>query len=100
MNTAIIYYSLEGNTRFVCEKIAKELNGETDIIELIPTKAYPDKGFKKFFWGGKSAVMAEKPELQKYDFDAKLRAHCFKSRNSLKEISYFFQKKSYSLKNG
>jgi len=33
---------------------------------LIPKKAYHDKGFAKFFWGGKSAVMAEKPELEEY----------------------------------
>ena len=26
-------------------------------------KAYPTKGFRKFLWGGKSAVMAEKPKL-------------------------------------
>ena len=31
-------------------------------------KLYPDKGAKKFFWGGKSAVMGEIPALQPYEF--------------------------------
>ena len=35
-----------------------------------PVKTYPKKGFRKFFWGGKSAVMAETPELEPYKFDA------------------------------
>ena len=33
-------------------------------------KTYPRKGFRKFLWGGKSAVMAETPELEPYTFDA------------------------------
>ena len=33
-------------------------------------KAYPTKGFRKFLWGGKSAVMAEKPKLLPYKFNA------------------------------
>ena len=36
---------------------------------LTPKKAYSTKGFAKYFWGGKSAVMAEKPELESYDID-------------------------------
>ncbi|MBQ9926381.1 MAG: NAD(P)H-dependent oxidoreductase [Lachnospiraceae bacterium] len=68
MRTAIIYYSMSGNTEFAAEKIAKKL--ETDVIRIEPVKAYPDKGVKKFFWGGKSAVMGEEPELLPYDFQA------------------------------
>ncbi|MBR6941347.1 MAG: NAD(P)H-dependent oxidoreductase [Clostridia bacterium] len=68
MKTAVIYYSLEGNTKFAAEKVAKATGA--DIIPLVPVKAYPDKGFKKFLWGGKSATMKEKPELQPYSFDA------------------------------
>lgn len=66
MKTAIIYYSMSGNTKFTAEKIAKTL--EADIIRIEPVKAYPDKGAKKFIWGGKSAVMEEKPELSPYEF--------------------------------
>lgn len=68
MKTAIVYYSLEGNIKYVAEKVAKETGA--DLIELIPEKAYPDKGFKKFLWGGKAATMKEKPELQPYSFNA------------------------------
>ena len=68
MNTAIVYYSLNGNTEFAVKKIARQTGA--DLIPIHPVKAYPDKGFKKFFWGGKSAVMGEKPELEKYRFDA------------------------------
>lgn len=72
MKTAIVYYSLEGNTQYVADKIAAILKEtcEIDILRIEPEKAYPNKGFKKFFWGGKSAVMAETPTLQLYEFDA------------------------------
>ena len=67
MKTLVVYFSLEGNTAYVADKI-KEKTG-ADLLRLIPKKAYHDKGFAKFFWGGKSAVMAEKPELEAYDVD-------------------------------
>ena len=67
MKTLIVYYSLEGNTQYTAERIAAAIGAET--LRLAPEKAYPDSGFKKFFWGGKSAVMAEKPQLQPYEFD-------------------------------
>lgn len=38
------------------------------MINLPPVKAYPDQGAKKFVWGGKSAIMGEKPALQPYEF--------------------------------
>ena len=59
----VVYYSLEGNTEYVAEKINEKLGA--DLLKLVPKKAYHDKGFAKFFWGGKSAVMAEKPELER-----------------------------------
>ena len=67
MKTLVVYYSLEGNTEYVAAKI-KESTG-ADTLKLVPKKAYHDKGFAKFFWGGKSAVMAEKPALEAYDVD-------------------------------
>lgn len=68
MKTAIVYYSMSGNTKFVAEKIAEKVNA--DMIRIEPVKAYPDQGAKKFFWGGKSAVMGEMPQLQPYEFQA------------------------------
>lgn len=63
MKTLIVYFSLEGNTKYVAEKIKEKI--DADLLKLVPKKAYHDRGFAKFFWGGKSAVMAEKPELEK-----------------------------------
>lgn len=72
MKTAIVYYSMSGNTKYVVEKIADRIkaSGEVDIIRIEPKKAYPDKGARKFFWGGKSAVMGETPKLLPYEFNA------------------------------
>jgi flavodoxin len=67
MKTLIVYYTLEGNTHYAAKKIAAKLGA--DVLRIKPVKSYPRKGFKKFFWGGKSAVMAEKPELETYDLD-------------------------------
>ena len=68
MKTLIVYYSLEGNTEYAAGQIAAILGADTLRIE--PAKAYPATGFAKFFWGGKSAVMAETPELKPYVFHA------------------------------
>ena len=67
MNALIVYYSMGGNTEFAATKMAERL--KADLLKLEPVKAYPDKDFKKFLWGGKSAVMAEKLELKPYSFD-------------------------------
>ena len=68
MNTLIVYYSHDGNTDAVAKQIADACGFET--LRLTPAKAYPESGFRKFFWGGKSAVMAETPALTPYTFDA------------------------------
>lgn len=68
MKTIIVYYSMSGNTDFAAREIAARLGADTLRIE--PEKTYPDKGLRKFFWGGKSAVMAETPPLRTYQFPA------------------------------
>ncbi len=70
MKTLIVYYSMGGNTEYAAGKIAEKLGA--DLLRLEPEKKYPDSGFAKFFWGGKSAVMAETPALQPYTFQADL----------------------------
>ncbi len=67
MNRIIVYFSLEGNTEYITDELVKALSA--DKLKLVPKKAYSTSGFSKFFWGGKSAVMAEKPELEPYDVD-------------------------------
>ena len=68
MKTAVVYYSMNGNTAMAAGELAKRM--DVDLIEIKPEKAYPDKGFRKFLWGGKSAVMAETPRLMPYRFQA------------------------------
>lgn len=72
MKKLIVYYSLEGNTQYIAEKLAERLGSDSDVLRLVPKKAYLDKGFAKYFWGGKSAVMGEKPELEPYSVDFSL----------------------------
>ena len=67
MRDLIVYYSLEGNTEYVAKRLKEELSAR--IRCLTPKKAYSTKGFSKFFWGGKSAIMGEKPELEPVDID-------------------------------
>ena len=67
MKTAVIFYSLEGNTKCISEVIAKEL--QADLIELETKKVFPSSGFKKFIWGGKSVVLKEQPELINKNID-------------------------------
>ena len=68
MKTLIVYYTMSGNTGYVARKVAEKSGAE--LLRLEPEKAYPDKGAKKFLWGGKSAVMKEKPALKPYEFHA------------------------------
>ena len=68
MKTAIVYYSLQGNIRYVAKKVADKTGA--DLIELIPVKAYPDKGMAKFIWGGSAVAFKKKPELEPYKFQA------------------------------
>lgn len=68
MKAAVVYYSLQGNVRYVAEKVAKETGA--DLTELVPVKAYPDKGMIKFIWGGSAVTFKKKPELEPYSFNA------------------------------
>ena len=68
MKKAIVYYSMSGNTEYVANYISKKV--DADLIRIEPKKEYPNKGLKKFLWGGRSAVMGETPELENYEFDS------------------------------
>ncbi len=69
MNTAVVYFSLEGNTRYAAEMIAREL--DADLIRLVPAKPYPTGNAGKYFWCGKSSAFGESPKLEAYPFDPK-----------------------------
>lgn len=67
MKSIIIYYSLEGNTKYSAELVAKILG--SDLLELQPTKPIKSLGFSKYIWGGKQVVMNEKPKLKPYKYE-------------------------------
>ena len=69
MKTLIVFYSMSENCVYTAEHIAKRTGA--DLRRIDPVKAYPDTGFKKFYWAGKSAVMGESPALQSYTFNAR-----------------------------
>jgi flavodoxin len=62
----VVYYSLEGNTRFVAGVLAAASGA--DILELNVLACAP-RGFKKYFWGGRQVVMKERPALAPFDKD-------------------------------
>ena len=68
MKTAIVYYSLSGNTEYAAQKIAAQLGA--DLVCIEPEKAYPTKGLGKFLVGGKGAISKATPALKPYQFDA------------------------------
>ena len=65
IKTLVVYYSFEGNTQLVAETIAKILGA--DLLKLQPEKEIGTKGFMKYFWGGRQAVMKHKPKLLPID---------------------------------
>lgn len=64
MKTAVVFYSFEGNTKFVSRALAKKMSA--DLVELKPVKDIKTHGFLKYFWGGMAAVLKKTPQLQSY----------------------------------
>jgi len=62
MKTLILYYSFEGNTEFIANEMASQMGA--DIQKIEPMKELKTKGFYKYIWGGRQAVMKEKPPIQ------------------------------------
>jgi flavodoxin len=75
MKAIIIYYSLDGNTRFLAETISYALY--MDKLELRPKEEIPRQGFKKYIWGGKQVFFKEKPDLQHFHLDLDQYTHIF-----------------------
>ena len=67
MSTLVVYFSFEGNTKLIAEKIGETLHA--DIVELKTSKRYPTEGLGKYFWGGKSVVFGDKPTLTNEPID-------------------------------
>ena len=63
----VAYYSLTGNTKFIAEHIASELNA--DVEEIKPIKDLNPNSGSKYFWGGMKATMKSKPKLEDVKFN-------------------------------
>lgn len=61
-NTAIIYYSLQGNTDYIAKLLARKINA--DLIRLETDREYPKEGFFKFLVGGRDATFGIRPALK------------------------------------
>lgn len=68
MNPIVIYYSLEGSTQIVAEKIAANLG--CPALKLETEKKYAAKGFMKFVHGGGDVFFNKKPALKPYSFES------------------------------
>ena len=69
---AVIYFSLDGNTRYLAQTIADAV-GAT-VIEIKPEAAQKGKGSLKHIWGSTQVTLPEEPpiapiedDLQSYD---------------------------------
>lgn len=67
MKKLVIFYSFEGNTKYIAEGIAKELSA--DLLELKPVNEVKTSKFMKLFWGGKEVITKKKPEIENFDKD-------------------------------
>jgi len=67
MKFLIVYYSYDGNTRFVAEHIAEFFNA--DVQELKPKLDMHSRSFMKYVWGGQMVLMRQKPELEPLRFN-------------------------------
>ncbi len=65
MKSLVIYYSFEGNTRFIAEAVAREI--KSDVLELKVKNDIKTKGFLKFLWGGKQVLQKKTPDLLPFD---------------------------------
>lgn len=61
MKKLVVYYSHDGNTKFVAETISKTI--KADIMELIPEENINITGLMKVSWGIRQLLTHPKPKL-------------------------------------
>jgi len=66
--TALIYYSLNGHTDFIAQKMSKQVDCTRIRLHLKKEYSTTNK-FLKYFWAGKSATFHEKPALANEPID-------------------------------
>jgi flavodoxin len=57
----VVYYSLDGNTRFIARAIADSVGA--DVLELKVDAEPPKNSFMKYFWGGRQVMTKQIPSL-------------------------------------
>lgn len=67
MKTLVAFYSLDGNTKYLAEAVARQL--QADLLEIRPKKPYPSRGFQKYLRGGMSVIFRECPKLADQNTD-------------------------------
>ena len=67
MKTIVVYYSLDGNSHLIAERIKTTLVADT--LRLEPVESMPKQGFMKMFQGGKQALLGDMPALKPYRLD-------------------------------
>jgi flavodoxin len=67
MKTLIVYYSFEGNCRFIAEQLKAALNA--DILALETADDKKRKGLAKYIWGGRQVFSHTEPELKPFSVD-------------------------------
>ena len=100
MRTLIVYYSLEGNTEFAARRVAESLGAE--LLRIEPIKAYPDSGFKKFFWGRTEFCRCQISLINIFlafslHFARSIKSEQSRLRNEERLFAYCFKFKSISL---
>ena len=65
MKILVIYYSRSGNTKFVAEEIANNLNA--DIKELVDKKKR--QGIWGYLWAGHDALLKKKTDIEELNLD-------------------------------
>lgn len=58
----VVYYSFEGNTKFIGETVAEEIGAE--LLVLKPKSEISSRGFMKYFLGGKQVILKQSPKLE------------------------------------
>ena len=67
-NALVVFYSLDGDVRFLAGSLAKELQLDTMELELV--RPHPTRGFMKYFKGGFLAAIGATPPLRPLAHDA------------------------------
>jgi flavodoxin len=67
VKSLVVYYSFEGDTKFIGDTVAKELG--SDVLELKLEKEVKDKEYMKKYLGEKQVLMKTTPLLKPMDKD-------------------------------